>query len=193
MICAFSPGAGRHQRETACLCGEQGQPRFTQTAFHTRYSAGGKEFKVHLDGFNLLPYLLGEEKKWPRTEFYYFNDDGALVAMRMREWKLVFGEQRAPGNLLIWANPFTNLRVPKLYNLRMDPCERADVTSEQYYLWTSHHIPVINEGVDKAAEFLQTFVACPPSQKPPSFSVDQIIEGVKQRVEKLREQEKQKP
>ncbi len=95
----------------------------------------------------------------------------------------MFGEQRAPGNLLIWAYPFTNLRVPKLYNLRMDPYERADVTSDRYYLWTSHHIPAINESVDKAVEFLQTFVACPPSQKPPGYSVDQIIEGVKQRIE----------
>jgi hypothetical protein len=102
----------------------------------------------------------------------------------MREWKLVFGEQRAPGNLLIWANPFTTLRVPKLFNLRMDPYERADITSDQYYAWTAQNVPIINEGVSKAAEFLKSIVACPPRQKAPSFSVDQIMESVKQRIEK---------
>jgi arylsulfatase len=83
----------------------------------TGYDAVGKTFKVHLDGYNQLPHLTGQQPKSPRTEYYYFSDDGDLVAMRMREWKLVFGEQRAPGNLVIWANPFTTLRLPKLYNL----------------------------------------------------------------------------
>jgi arylsulfatase len=151
----------------------------------TSYSADGKEFKVHLDGFNQLAFLEGKEPKSPRSEYYYFNDDGDLVAMRFRDWKLVFGEQRAPGNMVIWANPFTKLRVPKLFNLRMDPYERADITSDQYYAWTAANIPVINEGVSKAAAFLETFVAYPPSQKAPSFSVDQIMEDVKVRIEKL--------
>jgi len=95
--------------------------------------AGGTEFKVHLDGLNQLPYLTGQAPKSARDEFFYFNDDGELVAMRMGNWKAVFCEQRAPGNMLIWANPFTCLRVPKLFNLRMDPYERADITSDQYY------------------------------------------------------------
>jgi arylsulfatase A-like enzyme len=150
------------------------------------YDAVGKTFKVHLDGFNQLPYLTGQQPKSARTEYYYFNDDGDLVAMRFGDWKLVFGEQRATGNLLIWANPFTRLRVPKLYNLRQDPFERADITSDQYYDWTVKNVNLINEGVFKAAKFLDTFVAYPPSQKAPSFSVDQIVEDVKAKIANLK-------
>jgi len=101
------------------------------------------------------------------------------------DWKLVFGEQRAAGNLLIWSNPFTKLRVPKLFNLRQDPYERADITSDQYYAWTAQNPPIINQGVFKAAKFLDTFVAYPPSQKAPSFSVDQIMEDVRAKVAKF--------
>ncbi|MGB0124546.1 MAG: arylsulfatase, partial [Silvibacterium sp.] len=96
---------------------------------------GGTKFRVHLDGYNQLPYLLGKQPKSSRNEFFYFNDDGDLVAMRWGNFKAVFEEQRAQGNMLIWANPFTSLRVPKLYNLRMDPYERADITSDQYWDW----------------------------------------------------------
>ena len=96
---------------------------------------GAKTAKVHLDGYNQLPYLSGQQPKGARNEFFYFNDDGLLVATRVDYWKFVWCEQRAPGNLVIWANPFTCLRVPKLYHLRMDPYERADITSDQYYDW----------------------------------------------------------
>jgi len=151
------------------------------------YAAAGTTFKVHLDGFNQLPFLEGKEPKSARTEYYYFNDDGDLVAMRMRDWKLVFGEQRVPGNLVVWANPFTTLRLPKLFNLRQDPYERADITSDQYYAWTVENVPIIQEGTFKAAAFLETFVAYPPSQKAPSFSVDQIFESVKEKIEKAKQ------
>jgi len=100
--------------------------------------------------------------------------------------KLVFGEQRAPGNLVIWANPFTKLRVPKLFHLRMDPYERADITSDQYYYWTSKNPPIVNQGVFRAAKFLDTFVQYPPSQKAPSFSVDQIMEDVKAKIASMK-------
>jgi len=145
-------------------------------------------YKVHLDGYNMLPYLEGKEPKSPRNEYYYFNDDGVLVAMRFGDWKLVFCEQRAPGNMTIWANPFTCLRVPKLYNLRMDPYERADITSDQYYDWLIKNAYLTAEGTMRAAAFLETFVAYPPRQRPASFSVDQIMEDVMERIEK----EKQK-
>ena len=92
-------------------------------------------FKNHLDGYNQFDYLTGKTDKSARNEFYYFNDDGDLVAMRYGDWKLVFGEQRAPGGFAVWSNPFTTLRVPKMFNLRMDPYERADVVSDQYYDW----------------------------------------------------------
>jgi arylsulfatase len=99
------------------------------------YEAAGKTFKVHLDGFNFLPHLVGAEAKAPRESFFYFSDDGDLVAMRYDNWKLVFLEQRLAGTLQVWFEPFVPLRVPKLYNLRTDPFERADVTSNTYWDW----------------------------------------------------------
>ena len=99
----------------------------------TGYQAGKETYKVHLDGYNLLPYLTGEEKKGPRKEFFYFSDDGDLTGLRYDNWKFVFAEQRAPGTLQVWAEPFTHLRVPLIYNLRLDPYERANITSNTYY------------------------------------------------------------
>src|SRR5262249_51473374 len=139
---------------------------------------GSTTFKVHLDGYNQLDYLTGKAPKGARDEFYYFNDDGELVAMRFGDWKLVFCEQREPGGMQVWANPFTCLRVPKMFNLRMDPYERADIVSDQYYDFLVKNYYLAAEGVMKAAAFLQTFVAYPPSQRPASFSVDQIRKQV---------------
>jgi arylsulfatase A-like enzyme len=144
---------------------------------------GDKDFKVHLDGYNQLPYLTGEQPKSARNEFYYFNDDGVLVSMRFDNWKAVFCEQRDPGGFVVWANPFTCLRVPKLINLRMDPYERADVVSDQYYDWTTKNVYLNAEATMRAAAFLETFVAYPPSQKPASFSIDQIRADVDRRIE----------
>ena len=97
---------------------------------------GGKTFKVHLDGYNQLPYLTGQQPKSARNEFYYFNDDGDLVAFRYDDWKIVFCETNAsPAALRSGQKPFTCLRVPKLFNLRMDPYERADIVSDQYDDW----------------------------------------------------------
>ncbi len=138
----------------------------------------GNQFKVHLDGFNQLPFLTGQEPKSARSEFFYFNDDGNLVAIRYDNWKLVFCEQRAPGGLQVWANPFTCLRVPKVFNLRMDPFERADIVSDQYYDFLFKNGYLAAYGVSKVAPFLQTFRDFPPSQRPASFSVDQMIESL---------------
>ena len=85
------------------------------------YKVGDMTYKVHLDGYNLVPYLTGQAAKSPRESFFYINDDQQLIALRYDNWKLVFMEQRAPGTMLVWANPFTNLRVPKIFNLRTDP------------------------------------------------------------------------
>ena len=95
---------------------------------------GGRKFKVHLDGYNELPYLTGQQPKGERHEFAYFNDDGVLVAFRRDNWKAVFCEMRPQGGFRVWYEPFTCLRIPKLYNLRMDPFERADI-SDQYDDW----------------------------------------------------------
>ncbi|KUL94615.1 arylsulfatase [Bosea sp. WAO] len=138
-------------------------------------SLGSKQAKVHLDGYNQLPYLTGQQPKSARNEFFYFNDDGELVAYRHDNWKIVFCEQRQPGGFTVWSNPFTCLRAPKVFNLRMDPMERADIVSDQYYDWLAKNAYLIQYGVYKVAPFLQTFTNYPPSQRPASFSVDQMV------------------
>ncbi|MBQ9353091.1 arylsulfatase [Phyllobacterium sp.] len=157
---------------------------------------GGKTFKVHLDGYNQLPYLEGQQPKGARNEFFYFDDDGQLVAIRWDNWKAVFCEQRAPGNLNIWQDPLICLRVPKLFNLRMDPYERADITSDQYNDWLTKNVYLTAIATMKASEFLQTFIQYPPSQKPASFSVDQVEKAVHKQIdsmfEKAAEQNKAK-
>jgi arylsulfatase len=140
------------------------------------YKAGGKTFKVHIDGYNLLPYLTGQEKKSPRKGFIYFDDDGNLVALRYDNWKCVFMEQRAQGTLAIWGEPFVPLRLPKLYNLRTDPFERADVTSNTYYDWFLHHDYIVFAAQAIATEFAETFREFPPRQKAASFTIDQALE-----------------
>ena len=99
------------------------------------HEVGDKTFKVHIDGYNLLPYLTGEVDKSPRKGMIYFSDDGDVLGMRFDNWKIVFMEQRVPGTLALWAEPFTPLRVPKIFNLRTDPFERADITSNTYWDW----------------------------------------------------------
>lgn len=141
------------------------------------HQAGDKTFKVHLDGYNQLPYLTGRQPNSARNRFFYFNDDGDLVALRYENWKVVFEEQRAEGTLRIWAEAFTNLRVPKLFDLRADPFERADITSNTYYDWVmSDGAGVFLAAPGVAAEFLATFKEYPPSQRAASFSIDQIVE-----------------
>jgi arylsulfatase len=140
------------------------------------YKVGDQTFKVHIDGFNLLPYLTGEEKESPRKGFFYFNDDGGLVAIRFFNWKLVFQEQRCPGTLQVWAEPFTPLRMPKIFNLRTDPYERADITSNTYYDWLLYHGFFIGGAQALVSEFLKTFDEFPPAQRAPSFSIDQIVD-----------------
>jgi len=140
------------------------------------HKAGEKTFKVHIDGFNLLPYLTGKEKKSPRKGFIYFSDDGDLIGLRFDNWKVVFMEQRVEGTLRIWAEPFIALRLPKLFNLRTDPFERADVTSNTYYDWLFHSAYLIMAASSVVGEFLKTFKDFPPRQKAASFTIDQAME-----------------
>jgi arylsulfatase len=146
----------------------------------TGWATGGRTYKVHLDGYNVRPYLEGTEEKSPRMESFYFNDDGDLVAVRYEKWKQVFCEQRATGTLRVWAEPFTCLRLPKLFNLRMDPYERADITSNTYYDWTIRHAFLAVPTEKFVARFLETFKEYPPRQKAASFSIDQVIERLQQ-------------
>jgi arylsulfatase A-like enzyme len=137
---------------------------------------GEKTYRVHVDGFNLLPYLTGEVDKSPRQGFVYFSDDGDVLALRFDNWKLVFMEQRAAGTLGLWAEPFVVLRVPKLFNLRMDPFERADTTSNTYYDWFLDNLYLALAANAVIAQFLSTFLEFPPRQKAATFTIDQAIE-----------------
>jgi arylsulfatase len=150
-----------------------GEPDVVEKLKKGGYQAAGKTFKVHIDGFNLLPYLTGQEEKSPRPGFIYFDDDGNLVAMRYAHWKIVFLEQRCRGTLQIWAEPFTVLRVPKFFNLRTDPFEHADVTSNTYYDWLIDHVYLLYAAQELVAEFMATFQEFPPRQKAASFTVAQ--------------------
>jgi arylsulfatase A-like enzyme len=141
---------------------------------------GDTTFKVHLDGYNMLPLLTGQTTEDPRKEFFYFNDDGDLVALRYDNWKIVFSEQRATGTMRIWAEPFTTLRVPKIFNLRTDPYERADITSNTYYDWLMDHVFVLVPAQEEVGKFLASFKEFPPSQKSGSFSVDQVLEKLRE-------------
>lgn len=140
------------------------------------HSAAGKEFRVHLDGYNLLPYLTGEEEKGPRIEFFYFSDDGDLTAFRYDNWKLVFMEQRARGTLQVWFEPFTPLRIPKFFNLRTDPFEKADQTSNTYWDWVIDRAFLAVPAQALVGGFLATFREYPPRQKAASFTIDQVLD-----------------
>jgi arylsulfatase A-like enzyme len=136
---------------------------------------GGARYQVHLDGHDLVPYLTGETEESPRKHFFYVSDDGDLTAVRFDNWKLVFLEQRATGTLQVWAEPFTELRVPKIFNLRTDPYERADITSNTYYDWILDHAWVVVPMQAYVLAMLQTMIEFPPRQKPASFSLDQVL------------------
>jgi arylsulfatase len=140
------------------------------------YKAGDATYRVHIDGYNLLPYLTGKEEKSPRQGLIYFDDDGNLVALRFDNWKVVFMEQRCEGTLRIWAEPFTTLRLPKLYNLRTDPYERADITSNTYYDWFLDHDYIALAATAIVTKFLDTFKEFPPRQKAASFTIDQALD-----------------
>jgi arylsulfatase len=143
------------------------------------HQAGSMTYKVHLDGYNQLDHLLGKEKKSKREEIFYFSDDGDLMALRFLDWKMVFLEQRAEGTMRIWAEPFTGLRVPKIFNLRRDPYERADITSNTYYDWLIDHVFLIVPAQAYVGKFLETFKDFPPRQKAASFSVDQVMDRLR--------------
>jgi arylsulfatase len=137
---------------------------------------GTKTFKVHLDGYDITD-ALAEKSPSPRHEFFYFNDDGSLVALRYDQWKIVFAEQREHG-LNVWEEPFVALRLPKLFNLRSDPFETADEEGMDYERWRVEHLFVMVPAQQYVGQFLGTFKAFPPSQKPGSFGIDQALESL---------------
>ncbi len=138
------------------------------------HKAAGKTFKVHLDGYNFLPHLTGKAAQGPRKEFFYFSDDGQLVAIRYNQWKIVFAEQRAR-QFDVWREPFVPLRLPKAFNLRTDPFERADTDSNNYHRWMIERGFLLQGSQAIAANFLKTFAEFPMRQKPAKFNLDDVI------------------
>ena len=140
------------------------------------YSAIGRDYKVHLDGYNFLPYFKGEIERSPRHEIFYFSDDGDLTALRYDDWKLIFMEQQTEGTFRVWMEPFVPLRVPLILNLRRDPYERAPITSNTYYDWLIDRAYLLVPAQTYVGRFLSTFQEFPPRQKAASFSLDQVMQ-----------------
>jgi arylsulfatase len=153
-----------------------GVPDIKEQLIKGGVEAIGRQYKVHLDGYNFLPYLTGQEEKSPRREIFYFSDDGDLTALRYNNWKLIFLEQKAEATLRAWIEPWTHLRVPLIFNLRRDPYERAYSTSNTYYDWMIDRVYFLVPAQAYVGQFLATFKEFPPRQKAASFSIDQVME-----------------
>jgi len=144
------------------------------------HKAGKKTFKVHIDGYNLLPFLSGAAKESPRKGFLYWSDDGDLMALRFENWKVNFTEQRAHG-LGVWQEPFVTLRAPKVFNLRSDPFERGDVDATMFYgKWVADRTFLLVPAQALVGQFLKTFEEFPPRQKPASFSIGDALEKARE-------------
>jgi arylsulfatase len=137
---------------------------------------GDMTYKVHLDGYNLMPALKGEAE-WPRHEFLYWTDDGNVAALRYNNWKITFLKQEAEG-IDVWRHPFTALRAPMVANLRMDPFERAEHEAIGYDKWWVDHMFVIAPSAAYIGQWLQSFRDFPPRQKPGSFNLDRVMEAI---------------
>ncbi|MCW8852036.1 MAG: arylsulfatase [Gammaproteobacteria bacterium] len=153
-----------------------GEPEIKEKLKKGGVEAIGRSYKVHLDGYNILPMLTGKTKKSPRKEIFYFSDDGDLTALRYEDWKLIFLEQRVEATLQAWMEPFVPLRIPLILNLRRDPYERGPVTSNTYYDWLLDRAYLLVPAQTYVGNFLSTFQEFPPRQKAASFSLDQVME-----------------
>ncbi|HVJ37273.1 MAG TPA: arylsulfatase [Stenotrophomonas sp.] len=151
-----------------------GEPDIVEKA-KKGYKAVGRTYKNHIDGYNLVPYLTGEVAKSPRNLFIYLSDDGDVLGLRYDKWKVVFMEQRCKGTMQVWAEPFTRLRLPKLFNLRTDPYEYADITSNSYYEWFLYHAYILYGAFAIADKWAATFKDFPPIQHPNSFTIDDAL------------------
>jgi arylsulfatase A-like enzyme len=137
-------------------------------------TVGGKKYNVHLDGYNMVPYLTGEVKESPRRSLFYFSDDGDVMAVRVDDYKFILAEQRQ-NTMRIWQEPLVKLRVPTIINLRRDPFERADFNSNTYWDWMVDHAPQMYLMQEVVAEQIAGFVKFPPRQKPASFNLDSVM------------------
>ena len=166
-------GIVTHQDWLATFLTAAGEPDIKEKLLEG-HQVGDKTFTCHIDGYNMLPYLTGEVEESPRTFFFYFSDDGDIMAIRMNDWKVVLMEQRAQG-FGCWNEPFVHLRMPKLFNLRRDPFERADVSSNTYYDWFLTRAYAIYAMQDVVAAQLENFVKYPPRQEAASFNLDAVL------------------
>jgi arylsulfatase A-like enzyme len=164
LLPTFAAAAGDADIVAKCLRGAQ---------------IGSKTFKVHLDGVNLMPFFKGETEEAPRKGFLYWNDDGALIAIRVQNWKIDFKEQNHKG-AGVWKYEFTNLRAPELFNLRSDPFERGD-ESMLYNKWGLDRVFIIVPAQALVTQWIKSFAEFPPRQKPASYNLDEVI----QKMEKI--------
>ena len=173
-----------HQDMLPTLAAAAGEPNIVEK-MKTGYKSGDRTFKVHLDGYNLLPFVKGEVKENPRQGFLYWSDDGDLMALRVGNWKCTFMEQRAHG-FKVWEEPLVSKRVPDIYNLRTDPFERATQDADIFYSkWKADRAFLLVPAQAIVARFLETFKEFPPRQKPSSFSIDQALEKAMQNQKAL--------
>jgi arylsulfatase len=171
-------GIFSHQDWCPTLLAAAGQEDVTQKLL-SGYKIGKMQYKVHLDGHNMLPYLGGETQESPRRSFFYISDDGDIMALRMGDWKVVLLEQRAK-QLMCWLEPLVKLRAPKLFNLRRDPFERADHSSNTYWDWYLTHAYAIYAMQAIVAEQIEAFEKFPPRQKPAAFNLDEVLRKVQE-------------
>ncbi|MEP3280458.1 MAG: sulfatase-like hydrolase/transferase, partial [Stappiaceae bacterium] len=156
-----------------------GVPDIKEQLLEGGVQALGRDYKVHLDGYNVLPMLTGEEEASPRKEIFYFSDDGDLTALRYADWKMIFMEQKAEATFRAWMEPFVALRVPLILNLRRDPYERGPITSNTYYDWLIDRAYLLVPAQNYVGQFLTTFQEFPPRQEAASFSLDKVMEKLK--------------
>jgi arylsulfatase len=167
---------GAHEDMMTTLLAAAGAPNIKSELLEGK-KVGDKTFKVHLDGYNLLPALKGESA-WPRKEFIYWTDDGSVAALRYNNWKMSFLKQNALG-LKVWQTPFEELRAPSLANLRMDPFERAEEENAMgYQRWYMERMFLIAPGSAYVGQWLQSFREFPPRQKPGSFNLERVMEAM---------------
>tara|TARA_R110002110_G_scaffold70934_19_gene189828 strand:+ start:2905 stop:4410 length:1506 start_codon:yes stop_codon:yes gene_type:complete len=140
----------------------------------------GRSYKVHLDGYNMLPFLTGKEKKGARQELFYFSDDGELMALRYNDWKVTFMHQPAQGTLDTWSKPMVTTRIPWLYNLRRDPYEFATTTSNTYWDWYLDHVYLLLPAADYVGQFIATFKEYPPRMKAASFNLGDTMKALQE-------------
>jgi len=138
------------------------------------HKVGAMTYKVHLDGYNMVPYLTGAAKESPRNAIMYFSDDGEVIAVRVGDYKFHLAEQRA-NQMRQWAEPFVKLRLPYIMNLRRDPFERAEFNSNTYLDWMVNHVPQMYLMQEVVAEQIADFAKFPPRQKPASFNLDAVL------------------